>query len=146
MGQPRDERDRQILDLLKADAWQTYAALAERVNLSASAVQRRVERLVADGVILGAHAQVAAEPNPQLTIYMMAELSDDATTTITRFSETLRDAPEVIEAHYIAGDADVILRLAVKDMAHYDRFVATHLNAQPLVRRFSSFVALRPLL
>jgi DNA-binding Lrp family transcriptional regulator len=56
MAGPRDNRDRQLLDLLKADAWLTYAALGERVNLSASAVQRRVERLIADGTLRGARS------------------------------------------------------------------------------------------
>ena len=55
-----------------------------RVHLSASAVQRRVERLIADGVILGAEAKVAiAAP---LRILLLAELADDTATTIERLS------------------------------------------------------------
>ena len=72
MAGPRDDRDRKILKALKADAWLTYAALGERVNLSASAVQRRVERLIAAGVLRGAHAEVAGEQHPGLTIYLLA--------------------------------------------------------------------------
>lgn len=55
-----DDRDRRILEELKADAWVSYAALAERVHLSASAVQCRVEKLIAGGVLQGAHARVAS--------------------------------------------------------------------------------------
>jgi len=146
MGAPRDERDQQILNLLRDDAWLTYAALAERVNLSASAVQRRVERLIAEGTLLGARARVADDPNEGLVVYLLAELADDSARTIGEFSTAILAADEVREAHYITGESDVILKLGVKDMAQYDRFVARHMNGRPMVRRFKTMVSLRTLI
>lgn len=146
VGAPGDDRDRQILNLLRDDAWLTYAALAERVNLSASAVQRRVERLIADGVLLGARAQIKDQPGNELTVYVLVELVDDFVGTIQQFSHAIRAAAEVREAHYVTGEADVILKLAVSNMAEYDDFVAARLNAEPAVRRFKTLTALRPLL
>lgn len=134
-----------ILSLLCDDAWLTYAALAERVNLSASAVQRRVERLIADGVLLGARAQIALQPGRDLTVYLLAELVDDAARTIERFALAIRGVSVVREAYYVTGEVDVVLKLVVSDMAEYDRFVAEHVNAQPVVRRFKTLTALRPL-
>jgi DNA-binding Lrp family transcriptional regulator len=145
MGGPRDDRDRQILDLLKADAWLTYAALGERVNLSASAVQRRVERLIANGILLGARAEVAAQPHAGLTLYLLAELTDDSAGTIRRLAEGICRAPEVRDAHYVTGEADLVLKLQLSDMVHYDRFVAAHVNSEPAIRRFKTFASLRPL-
>ena len=140
-----DDRDRQILTLLRRDAWLTYAALAERVHLSASAVQRRVERLIGLGVLLGAQARIADDPEEALTVYVLAELADDSAQTIKRFAKAISTASEVREAHYVTGEADVMLKLSVDDMAHYDRFVAAHINAHGSVRRFKTLVALRPL-
>ena len=140
-----DDRDRQILTLLGRDAWLTYAALAERVHLSASAVQRRVERLIAAGVLLGAQARIADDPDEALTVYLLAELTDDSARTIEQFVKAISGASEVREAHYVTGEADVVLKLSVKDMAHYDGFVAAHINAGGSVRRFKTLVALRPL-
>ena len=145
MGGPRDDRDRQILDLLKADAWLTYTALGEQVNLSASAVQRRVERLIADGILLGAQATVAAEPHVALTVYLLAELADDSAGTIRRLAQGICKAAEVRDAHYVTGEADMILKLELVDMADYDRFVAVHVNCEPAIRRFKTFASLRPL-
>jgi DNA-binding Lrp family transcriptional regulator len=142
---PLDDRDRQILMLLRRDAWLTYAALAERVHLSASAVQRRVERLIGRGVLLGAQARIADDPDEALTVYLLAELADDSAQTIKRFAKAISSAPEVRDAHYVTGEADVVLKLYVDDMAHYDRFVADHVNAEASVRRFKTLVALRPL-
>lgn len=140
-----DDRDRQILTLLRRDAWLTYAALAERVHLSASAVQRRVERLISMGVLLGAQARIADDPDEALTVYLLAELADDSAQTIKRFAKAISSASEVREAHYVTGEADVVLKLRLDDMGHYDRFVAVYVNAGGSVRRFKTLVALRPL-
>ena len=145
MHGPRDDRDRKILDLLKSDAWLTYSALGERVNLSASAVQRRVERLIADGTLRGARAEVATGPQAGLTVYLLAELADDSAGTIRSLSRTICRAPEVRDAHYVTGEADLVLKLELADMAHYDRFVAAHVNADPAIRRFRTLASLRSL-
>lgn len=145
MGGPRDDRDREILSRLKADAWMTYAALGESVNLSASAVQRRVERLIADGTLLGARAELAAERQAGLTVYLLAELVDDSAATVRRLAETVCRAPEVRDAHYVTGEADIVLKLALADIAHYDRFIAAHVNPEPAIRRFKTLASLRPL-
>jgi len=141
-----DDRDHRILALLQADAWLSYAELSREVNLSASAVQRRVERMVAAGIILGARSEVALpEAAPPLTIFVLAELTDESREGLQRFSTTIATKPEVVEAHYVAGEADVVLKLHVQDMAAYDRFVETHINTSPLVGRFKTLTALRSL-
>jgi Lrp/AsnC family transcriptional regulator, leucine-responsive regulatory protein len=121
MGVTLDDRDQKILTLLRADAWLSYTVLSRRVNLSASAVQRRVERMIRAGIILGARAEVK------------------------RFCGRVADHPAVVEAHYVAGEADVLLKLCLPNMAAYDRFVEKHLNASGLVRKFKTFTALRSL-
>ena len=140
-----DDRDRKILGLLQTDAWLGYGEIGRRVNLSASAVQRRVERMIAAGIILGAHARVALADASPLIIFLLAELVDDTRETLTRFSLTIAAAAEVDEAHYVAGEADVVLKLRLKDVSAYDRFVATHMNPSPLLRRFKTFTSLRTL-
>ena len=146
MGSALDDRDHRILSLLQADAWLTYAELSRRVNLSASAVQRRVERMIAAGVILGARAEIALpEPAAPLTIFLLAELADESRQALQRFSATVAANPAVVEAYYVAGESDVVLKLRLADMDAYDRFVETHVNTSPLVRRFKTLTALRPL-
>ena len=54
-----DATDRKILSLLQADGRITNAELSERVNLSASACLRRVQRLEDIGVIEGYSARLS---------------------------------------------------------------------------------------
>ncbi|RYJ06816.1 MAG: AsnC family transcriptional regulator, partial [Actinomycetales bacterium] len=53
-----DPVDRQIIDVLMEDGRAPYATVGDRVGLSASAVKRRMDRLVGDGVIAGFTAVV----------------------------------------------------------------------------------------
>src|SRR3546814_12435191 len=90
-----DDRDHRILFLLQNDAWLTYTELSRHVNLSASAVQRRVERMIAAGIILGARAEVALpEPAPPLTLYLLAELADESRQALQHFSATVGRSEE----------------------------------------------------
>lgn len=147
MGELLDDRDRRILELLQADAWLTYADLAKQVHLSASAIQRRVERLIQRGVILGARIRLSADvlPARPLTILLLAELRDDSAATLRRFTKVLAGSADVVEAHYVTGEADVVVKLRVRDMKEYDRFVERHINGSPTVRRFKTLASLRTL-
>ena len=49
-------------------------------------------------------------------IFLLAELVDDAASTIKRLTRSL-GLLTVIEAHYVAGDTDVVLKICVTDMA-----------------------------
>lgn len=141
-----DERDRRILELLRDDAWLSYVELGRLVHLSASAVQRRVERLRRDGVLLGAHARIAGKPTrPRLRVYALVELVDDRSTTVNRFRRQIRSDAAVMEAHYVTGEVDVILTLDVADVDAYDAFVRRHFGGSNAVRRFKSLTSLRML-
>ena len=141
-----DGRDRALLALLQEDAWRSYAALSKIVNLSPSAVQRRVERLVAGGAILGATVRLGPTDVPaSMVAYVLVELRDDAMKTVELFARHVAETDQVLEAHYVTGEADVVLKIRVPDMDAYNRFVETRLNASPVVLRFKTLAALRSL-
>lgn len=147
MATTLDDRDRRILSLLQKDAWLSYAELSRQVNLSASAVQRRVERLIAAGILLGAKAELALpDSKPPVTIFLLAELAEESGDALEQFSASVLANSAVVEAHYVTGESDVVLKLHLPDIAAYDRFVAMHVHTSPLVRRFKTLTALRPLL
>ncbi len=57
----RDDLDRQIIASLVENARATFGEIGRQVGLSAPAVKRRVDRLVADGVIRGFRAVIDDE-------------------------------------------------------------------------------------
>jgi Lrp/AsnC family transcriptional regulator, leucine-responsive regulatory protein len=141
-----DAIDHKLLSALAADGRATNDALAEVVNLSASAVLRRVRRLEEQGVI----KRYAAVIDPQklgfaLTAYLSVRLEKHAeqhkATPMQRFKAALAIWPEVTECVALTGEMDYLLKVQVRDMAHYSRFVLETLLQHPSVQDAkSSFV------
>lgn len=141
-----DERDRRIVTALARDAWLSYVDLGAAVNLSPSAVQRRVEKLIEAGVIAGARATIApAALGKPLRLYVLVELQDESKTAMTRFAKKIAAWPDMIEAHYVTGAADIVLVLQASDMEAYAAFADEHLNGDANVRRYKTLTSLRRL-
>jgi len=141
-----DERDRRILFALEADAWLSYGELGKRVNLSASAAQRRVEKLLAAGVIRGAGARISAEAlGRPLQLYVLVELRDETSATINGFARRIAAQEGVVEAHYVAGMTDILITLQMACMAEYAAFAERYLNDNPSVKRYKTLTSLRVL-
>lgn len=134
-----DKLDRRILQVLQADGRCTYDELAARVGLSASTVLRRVRRLEADGVIAGYVALVAPERvGLGLTAYINVRLEKQTEShkrnPMDLFAAAVQAWPEVAECAALTGEMDFLLRVVVRDMAHYSRFMLESLLKHPSVQ------------
>ena len=107
-----DPVDRQLVRALAADGRSTLKALAEVTGLSVSAVQARVRRLEADGVIRGYSARLDPEAIglPLAALIAITPLNpaqpDDA-------PERLADLAEIEACHSVAGDDAYVLFVRV---------------------------------
>ena len=132
-----DALDRRILQALQANGRATYDDLAAGIGLSASATLRRVKRLEESGVITGYVALVAPERvGLGLTAYInvrLAKLSEHRNPT-DDFSAAVQAWPEVVECAALTGDMDYLLRVLVRDMSHYSRFIMDSLLRHPSVQ------------
>lgn len=141
-----DDRDRRIVAALARDAWLSYVDLGAEVNLSPSAAQRRVEKLIEVGAITGARASVApAALGKPLRLYVLVELRDEAKAALTRFSKKIAAWPDLVEAHYVTGAADIVLVLQASNMEAYAAFADEHLNGDANVRSYKTLTSLRRL-
>ncbi|WP_372800164.1 Lrp/AsnC family transcriptional regulator [Paracoccus seriniphilus] len=118
-----DDVDRKILSLLQSDASLSLDQIAERVGASKTPVWNRIRKLRDAGVIL---RQVAIlDPDAlglEACFFVLVRTSEHDKDWATRFLQALRDRPEVIEAHRLAGDIDYILKVQVRNARAYDRF------------------------
>ncbi|MCQ4160093.1 Lrp/AsnC family transcriptional regulator [Roseomonas sp. GC11] len=125
-----DEIDRKILALLQADATLSVAQLADRVGLSTTPCWKRVQKLEASGVITGRVALVAPEAvGLGLSVFVAIEAGDHSPAWLERFAAAIAAMPEIMEAYRMAGEVDYMLRVAVPDMAAYDRFYKALITA-----------------
>jgi Lrp/AsnC family leucine-responsive transcriptional regulator len=144
-----DTVDRRILQLLQQQGRSTYDELAPAVGLSASAVLRRVKRLEEQGVIAGYVALVTPERvGLGLSAYISVRLEKHADlgkrNPMDAFVAAVQTWPEVVECAALSGEMDYLLRVLVRDMAHYSRFIMECLLKHPSVQDCkSSFVLQR---
>ena len=141
-----DKIDRRILSELRLDGRLTVTQLAEKVGLSSSPCWTRLKRLESLNIIEGYTANINAKAigiNELFFIEITLERHDDE--ILNQFSEALANMPEVIEAHLVTGDYDYLVKVAVKNSEHYERFLRKNLYSMKGVRHTRSIFALRPL-
>ena len=134
-----DKIDRQILRSLQANGRATYDQIAEQVGLSPSAVLRRVKRLEETRVIDRYVALVKPEAvGLGLTAYINVRLEKHTEShkrnPMDVFRASVQTWPEVVECAALTGDMDYLLRLLVRDMAHFSSFIMDTLLKHPSVQ------------
>lgn len=103
-----DDVDRRLLALLQQDATRSYAALAGEVGLSAGAVHERVRKLRERGVIR--RTTVDVDP-AAVDLGVLAFVMVESHAWMGASADAFAELPEVREAHVIAGEASVLLKV-----------------------------------
>ena len=110
-----DNIDYGILDMLRQNARAGYGDIGDKVGLSASAVKRRVDRLVADGVIRAFTIQVDPAVDGMAT-EAYVELFCRGTVAPDELKRILSQVPEVVDASTVTGDADAVVHIRSRDI------------------------------
>jgi DNA-binding Lrp family transcriptional regulator len=111
--------DERILAELAQHARATFAEIGERVQLSAPAVKRRVDRMLDRGVIRGFTTvvdrnAVGWNTEAYVQVYCQGRISPD------ELRRAWADIPEVVSAATVAGTADALLHVLARDMSHLE--------------------------
>lgn len=142
-----DRTDRKILAELQRDGRLTNQELADRVSLSPSPCLRRVRRLEEEGYIRRYVAVVDAEKvGFGLVAYVTIRLNKHSGSSHAPMAEFARDVqawPEVVACYAMTGDMDYLLRIQVRDLAHFSRFAMDVLMQHPAVIDMRSSFALQ---
>ena len=143
-----DKFDRQILEILQRQGRINNQELADRIGLSPSPCLRRVRALEDTGLVTGYRATVDAK-KLGLTLMALVHVSMDVHTTerFAGFEAAVSLLPEVLECLLITGqEADYQLKVAVRDMDHYQALLLGHLTRIPGVSGVHSSFVLRSVL
>lgn len=135
--------DRKLLIALQEDGRITNQALAERCGLSAAACFDRVKRLRASGVIRSYTALLdPAKLHRALLVFIEVLLDKTTDDAFAAFAAHVRELPEVLECHMVAGGFDYLLKVRVADMAAYRAFLGDTLVAMPGIRETRTYAVL----
>lgn len=111
-----DHVDLELLAALSADPRATVVALADRLGLSRNTVQARMARLDRSGVFLSyerAIATAALGYPIEAFISVIVRQAD-----LPRITSDLTRIPEVVQAHGLSGQVDLLVRVACRDTQH----------------------------
>lgn len=138
-----DDLDLRILERYQHDTQVPAREIARAVGLSVAAVQRRLKRLRAAGVITREVAEVAPRAvGLPLTCIVTVDLESERTSDLDRFKRKMLGLPEVQQCYYVTGQADFVLIILVASMEDYDAFCRRALHADDNVRSFVTMIAM----
>lgn len=141
--QKLDRTDRRIVDALQHDGRLANNELAAKVSLSPSPCLRRVRSLEESGVIKRYVALVdPLKVGLQMLAYVNVKLEKKGQMAADEFASAVNSWTEVVECYSMTGDMDYLLRVQVKDLDHFSRFLMTKLLKQPYVLDIKSSFAL----
>lgn len=124
-----DKFDLYILNQLQRNSNITNKELAERVNLSPTPTYERVKKLEKNGYIKKYVAILNSEAlNLELIVFCNITLKQHTKDIGQQFVRDIESLREVTECYNISGDYDFLLKVVVKDMKAYQKFVLEKLG------------------
>ena len=139
-----DDIDERILAELAEHARATFAEIGERVNLSAPAVKRRVDRMLDRGVIKGFTTVIDRNVlgwNTEAYVQVFCH----GTIAPERLRAAWVGIPEIVSAATVTGTSDAILHVLARDMQHLEEALE-RIRSSAEVERSESIVVLSNLI
>lgn len=138
-----DDTDIKILNILQRDGRITNSALAKQINISPPPTHERVKKLEKNGVI----KKYVALLDPTAVgigthTFVEVRLAGHTKENVTEFIEMAQKMDEIMECHHVTGDADFLLKIAVRDIPAYENLVLHKLTSLPHVANLKTMVVL----
>lgn len=136
------QTDIQILDTLQQDGTLTTQQIADKINLSQSPCWRRIHRLETEGVIQKKVVLLDREKlGMEVVAFATINLSHHGRGNLEEFEQEVETLPEVLECYTMAGTWDYMLKIVVKDIRHYEKFVREKLTRLSNIGELHSHIA-----
>lgn len=138
-----DDVDKKLLAQLQKNNRLSSKELGEIVNLSTSAVQRRIQRL-RDKKIIEADVSILSPDLVGLTVSCIVYVSliHGSSKVIDMFKKRLTSCSEVMQCYYVAGVYDFVLILNMRDMKHYEKFSKDYFMDNTDIKQFHTHVVI----
>ena len=125
-----DRIDKKILSLMQENGRISNLELADQVGLSPTPCSRRVKQLEESGLI-SRHVTLLNAEALGLNLTAIIGISMDRHTPdrFEAFEQAVVNMPEVLECSIVTGQAaDFLLKVVVRDMRHYEKFLLGQLT------------------
>ncbi|RQS96866.1 Lrp/AsnC family transcriptional regulator [Burkholderia seminalis] len=133
-----------MLRALQKDASISNVALAAKVNLSAPACLRHVERLKSLGLIRGIVALLNAPALDTGMVVLIGVVLDRSTPeSFSAFEKAAQNVSGCVECHVVTGEFDHFMMLCTRGSESFNRLHAEQLLYLPGVCQIRTFMVLK---
>lgn len=134
-----DKLDKQLLNLLQQDCRLSAELLAEKLNSSRSAIQRRLSRLKNEKAIQSEVAIISNEFQEQkVRAVVEVKLENVSAKILSDFKETMLRHPEIQQCYYVTGKVDFTVIVTADDIPSYEAFTRKIFAENPDIKRYHS--------
>ena len=136
-----NDADRKIVLLLQEDSRLSYAELGKQVGLSVSAVNERIKKLQAQGVI----EKYVALINPEkagIDVHAFVQVLIDRPENEAIFIHRIQEIDEVQECHCITGEYGFLLKVHAKNTSQFETLLKEKIKPVKGVVRTHTLVVL----
>lgn len=136
-----DDRDIEILSILRQEGRISKSALAKRVNLSNSPCWERLRRLEEAGVITGYGAHIALEKlTEHIVVFVLAELENHRAEDFEMFESAIGEEPEIVACWGLGGGFDYLLKVIARNINAYQQLIDRLLDRNIGLVRYFTYV------
>lgn len=141
-----DRFDRKILALWQERGDIGPVEMAQAVNLSASQCSRRMQALRRSGHIRAVRAVLAPEKVAiGVSAYVLLTMKSHSPEAARAIHERVLGLDEVVQCQRLTGTADLIVKVATRDLASFNRFLSDELLSAPEIATAQSSIVLEDL-
>lgn len=138
-----DEYDKRILRLLQQNNKLTTEEISVEVNLSQSAVQRRITKLRREKIIEADVSIISSKAaGIGITCVVDVVLHEGSSKSIDKFKTAMQKCVEVAQCYYVTGTYDFVVIINVRDMQHFEEFSKKQLTDNPNLKHFYTHVVM----
>ncbi len=138
-----DDLDKAILTELQGDSAISNVELARRISLSPPAVHARIKRLEELGYVRQYVAILDREKvGYDMLCVINVTLQLHHMDAINVFREAVQQMPEVLEAYFVTGEFDYLLKVVVRSRKELEAFLMEKLTPIPGIARIATSIVL----
>ena len=136
-------QDIKILELLQKDSNRSSSDVAEQLNMSQSPAWRRINRLEEEEGVIEKKVAILSKQalGMELVAFTTINLSQAGRKNMEIFEDAVKQLDEVVECYTMTGAWDYMLKVVVKDIRHYEKFVRGRLLAVPMIGEVHSHIS-----
>ena len=138
-----DRHDKAIIKALQKNGRLTITALSQKVGLSNTPCQLRLQRLQKQGVITGFVAMVDnAKLGLDHVAFVQVTLSKTNSRALGEFNQAVKEIPAIEQCHMTASSFDYLLKVRTASMSDYRQVLGESISHLPHVQQTSTFVSM----